>query len=157
RYAAAAYMNYGWAQGLSSGEVDPGMKLMEKARQIHEELAKADPKNVDAQRNLMVVAGRMGDVYSEGLHDSATALPYYEYALTLAEPIAAANPDDAELQRGKAFVLASIGDLQNDLQRPKEGLANYQRALDIIEPLREADKEDQLAPQATAFILNGRG
>ena len=157
RYAAAAYMNYGWAQGLSSGEVEPGMRLMEKARQLHEELAKADPTDVDAQRNLMVVAGRMGDVYSEGLNDPAKALPYYERALSLAEPIAAANPDDAELQRGKAFVLASIADLQNDLQRPKEGLANYQRALDIIEPLREADKEDQLAPQATAFILNGRG
>jgi serine/threonine protein kinase len=157
RYAAAAYMNYGWAQGLSTGEVEPAMKLMEQARKLHEQLAAADPKDVDAQRNLVVVAGRMGDVYSEGLNDSAKALPYYERALSLVEPIAAANPDDAELQRAKAFVHASIGDLQNDLQRPKEGLASYQRALDIIEPLRAADPDDQLAPQATAFILNGRG
>jgi tetratricopeptide (TPR) repeat protein len=157
RYAAAAYMNFGWAQGLSTGEVEPAMKLMEQARKLHEQLAAADPKDVDAQRNLVVVAGRMGDVYSEGLNDSAKALPYYERALSLVEPIAAANPDDAELQRAKAFVHASIGDLQNDLQRPKEGLASYQRALDIIEPLRAADPDDQLAPQATAFILNGRG
>ncbi len=157
RYAAAAYMNYGWAQGLSSGEVEPGMQLMEKARQLHEQLAAENPKDVDAQRNLVVVAGRMGDVYSEGLNDPAKALPYYERALQLIEPIAAENRDDAELQRAKAFVLASIADLQNDLQRPKEGLANYQRALDIIEPLRAADAEDQMTPQATAFILNGRG
>jgi serine/threonine protein kinase len=157
RYAAAAYMNFGWAQGLGAGEVEPGMKLMEKARQLHEQLAAADPKDVDAQRNLVVVAGRMGDVYSEGLNDPAKALPFYERALSLVEPIAATNPDDAELQRAKAFVLASIGDLQNDLQRPREGLANYQRALDIIEPLRAADAADQLTPQATAFILNGRG
>ena len=157
RYAAAAYMNYGWAQGLSTGEAEPGMRLMEKARQIHEQLAAANPKDVDAQRNLVVVAGRMGDVYSEGLNDSAKALPYYEQALKLIEPIAAANHDDAELQRARAFVLASIADLQNDLQRPQEGLANYQRALDIIEPLRAADTEDQMTPQATAFILNGRG
>jgi tRNA A-37 threonylcarbamoyl transferase component Bud32/tetratricopeptide (TPR) repeat protein len=157
RYAAAAYMNYGWAQGLSTGEIEPAMKLMEQARKLHEALAAADPKDVDARRNLVVVAGRMGDVYSEGLNDSAKALPYYERALRLVEPIAAANPDDAELQRAKAFVHASIGDLQNDLQRPKEGLASYQRALDIIEPLRAADPDDQLAPQATAFILNGRG
>jgi tetratricopeptide (TPR) repeat protein len=157
RYAAAAYMNYGWAQGLSTGKAEPGMKLMEKARQIHEELAAANPKDVDAQRNLVVVAGRMGDVYSEGVNDPAKALPYYEQALKLIEPIAAANKDDAELQRAKAFVFSSIGDLQNDLQRPQEGLANYQRALDIIEPLRAADAEDQMTPQATAFILNGRG
>jgi tetratricopeptide (TPR) repeat protein len=133
------------------------MQLMEKARQIHEQLAAADPKNVDAQRNLVVVTGRMGDVYSEGLNDPAKALPYYEQALKLIEPIAAANKDDAELQRAKAFVFSSIADLQNDLQRPREGLANYQRALDIIEPLRAADAEDQMTPQATAFILNGRG
>ncbi|HKQ12411.1 MAG TPA: tetratricopeptide repeat-containing protein kinase family protein, partial [Steroidobacteraceae bacterium] len=157
RYAAAAYMNFGWAQGLSGGEVESAMKLMEKARQIHEQLAAADPKNVDAQRNLVIVAGRMGDVYSEGLDDSAKALPYYEQALKLIEPIATANRDDAELQRAKAFTLASIADLQNDLHRPQEGLANYQRALDIIEPLRAADTEDQMTPQATAFILNGRG
>jgi eukaryotic-like serine/threonine-protein kinase len=157
RYAAAAYMNYGWAQGLSTGEAEPGMKLMEKARQIHEQLAAANPKDVDAQRNLVVVAGRMGDVYSEGVNDPAKALPYYEQALKLIEPIAAANKDDAELQRAKAFVFSSIADLQNDLHRPQDGLANYQRALDIIEPLRAADAEDQMTPQATAFMLNGRG
>ena len=157
RYAAAAYMNFGWAQGLSTGELEPGMQLMKKAQQIHEQLAAANPQDVDTQRNLVVVAGRMGDVYSEGRNEPAKALPYYEHALQLIEPIAAANRDDAELQRAKAFVLASIADLQNDLHRPQEGLANYQRALDIIEPLRAADAEDQLAPQATAFILNGRG
>jgi eukaryotic-like serine/threonine-protein kinase len=157
RYAAAAYLNYGWAQGLSSGAAEPGMKLMEEAQRIHEQLAAANPQDVDAQRNLVIVAGRMGDVYSEGLNDPAKALPHYERALKLIEPIAAANPDDAELQRARAFVLASIADLQNDLRRPQEGLANYQRALDIIEPLRAADAEDQMTPQATAFILNGRG
>jgi eukaryotic-like serine/threonine-protein kinase len=157
RYAAAAYMNYGWAQGLSTGKAEPGMQLMEKALQIHEQLAAANPTDVDAQRNLVVVKGRMGDVYSEGLNDPAKALPYYEQALKLIEPIAAANKDDAELQRAKAFVFSSIADLQNDLHRPREGLANYQRALDIIEPLRAADAEDQMTPQATAFILNGRG
>ncbi len=155
-YAAAAYMNYGWAQGLT-GDAEPGMKLMQKAQQLHEQLAAADPKDADRQRNLVVVAGRMGDVYSEGLDEPAKALPLYERALTLVEPIAKATPDDAELQRARAFVLGSIGDLQNDLQRPQEGLANYDRALAIIEPLRAADADDQLTPQATAFLLNGRG
>lgn len=156
RYAAAAYMNYGWAQGLT-GDVEPGMKLLEKARQLHGQLAAEDPKDADAQRNLVVVAGRMGDVYSEGVDQPAKALPYYEQALKLVEPIAAADRDDAELQRAKAFTLSSIADLQNSLQRPREGLANYQRAIDIIEPLRAADPDDQLTPQATAFLLNGRG
>jgi serine/threonine protein kinase len=157
RYAAAAYMNYGWAQGLSTGQAEPGMQLMEKARKIHEELAAANPKDVDTQRNLVVVAGRMGDVYSEGVNDPAKALPYYEEALKLIDPIASANKDDAELQRAKAFVFASIGDLQNDLHQPQQGLANYQRAVDILEPLRAADAEDQMTPQALAFTLNGRG
>ena len=157
RYAAAAYMNYGWAQGLSTGEIEPGMRLMEKARELHQQLAAEDPKDADAQRSLAVVEGRIGDVYTEGRDESAKAMPYYERALSLIAPIAAANPDDAELQRAKSFVLGSIADLQNDLQRPREGLANYQRALDILEPLRAADPDDQLAPLAVAFMLNGRG
>ncbi|HKU14754.1 MAG TPA: serine/threonine-protein kinase [Steroidobacteraceae bacterium] len=156
RYAAAAYMNYGWARGLT-GEVEPGMELMEKARQLHERLAAENPTDADAQRNLVVVIGRMGDVYAEGVDQPAKALPFYEQALRLMQPIAAANPDDAELQRGTAFILSSIADLQNDLNRPREGLANYERALAIIKPLQEADPDDQLAPQATAFMLNGRG
>jgi serine/threonine protein kinase len=156
-YAAAAYMNYGWAQGLSTGEIEPGMRLMEQAREVHQQLAAEDPKDADAQRNLAIVEGRIGDIYSEGRHEPAKAMPYYERALRLLEPIAAANPDDAELQRAKSFVLGSIADLQNDLQRPREGLANYQRALDILEPLRAADPDDQLAPLAVAFMLNGRG
>jgi serine/threonine protein kinase len=156
-YAAAAYMNYGWAQALSSGEIEPGMRLMEKAREVHEQLAAEDPKDADAQRNLAIVEGRIGEVYSEGRHEPAKALPHYERALSLLEPIAAANPDDAELQRAKSFVLGSIADLQNELQLPREGLANYRRALDILEPLRAADPDDQLAPLAVAFMLNGRG
>jgi non-specific serine/threonine protein kinase/serine/threonine-protein kinase len=156
RYAAAAYMNYGWAQGLA-GDVEPGMKLLEQARELRTRLAAENPKDADAQRDLVVVEGRMGDVWSEGVDQPAKALPYYERALKLVEPIAAADRDDAELQRAKAFTLSSIADLQNDLQRPREGLANYERSLAIIEPLRAADPDDQLAPQATAFLLNGRG
>jgi eukaryotic-like serine/threonine-protein kinase len=156
RYAAAAYLNYGWAQGLA-GDVEPGMKLLEKARALNEQLAAESPQDADVQRSLVVVNGRMGDVYSEGVNQPAEALPYYERALQLVEPIAAANPDDAELQRAKAFTLSSIADLQNSLQRPAEALANYQRALAIIEPLRAADPDDEFAPKATAFVLNGRG
>ena len=156
RYAAAAYMNYGWAQGLA-GEVEPGMKWLEKARALHEQLAAENPADADAQRSVVVDYGRMGDVYSEGVDEPAKALPYYERALSLVEPIAAANKDDAELQRMKAFTLSSIADLQNSLKRPAEGLANYQRALAILEPLRAADPDDQFGPQAIAFMLNGRG
>jgi tRNA A-37 threonylcarbamoyl transferase component Bud32/tetratricopeptide (TPR) repeat protein len=156
RYAAAAFMNYGWAQGLA-GDVEAGMPWLEKSLRVNEQLAAEDPTNVDAQRSVVVVNGRMGDVYSEGVDQPAKALPYYERALSLVEPIAAANHDDAELQRMKAFTLSSIADLQNSLQRPAEGLANYQRSLAIIEPLRAADPDDEFGRQAVAFLLNGRG
>jgi eukaryotic-like serine/threonine-protein kinase len=156
RYAAAAFMNYGWAQGLA-GDVEAGMPWLQKSLRVNEQLAAEDPKNADAQRSVVVVNGRMGDVYSEGVDQPGKALPYYERALQVVEPIAAANKDDAELQRMKAFTLSSIADLQNDLQRPAEALANYQRSLAIIEPLRAADPDDEFGRQAVAFLLNGRG
>jgi tetratricopeptide (TPR) repeat protein/tRNA A-37 threonylcarbamoyl transferase component Bud32 len=156
RYAAAAFMNYGWAQGLS-GDVEAGLPWLQKALRVNEQLAAEDPKNADAQRSVIVVHGRIGDVYSEGVDQPAKALPYYERALQLVEPLAAANKDDAELQRMKAFTLSSIADLQNNLQRPAEGLANYERSLAIIEPLRAADPDDEFGRQAVVFLLNGRG
>ena len=134
------------------------MKLMEKARQR----ARATGSRRSRRTRTHSAAssssrGASATCTAKDVDEPAKAMPYYERALSLIEPIAAANRDDAELQRARAFVLGSIADLQNDLQRPGEGLANYQRALDILEPLRAADPDDQLAPLAVAFMLNGRG
>ena len=157
RYAAVSYMTWGWEQGLL-GQVEPGMDAMNKARALFEKLAAEEPQSVQARRDLMLIAGRMGDVYLDGIHSQPDkALPFYEETLRLVEPLATENPLDADLQRARAFTLMTIGLAQNNLGRPREALANHERALELIERLRAADEADRLAPLAAGFVLNGRG
>src|SRR5690606_4013419 len=114
RYAAISYMTWGWEQGLL-GDVEPGMEAMNKARAWFEKIAAEQPHSVQARRDLMLIAGRMGDVYFDGIRPQPDkALPLYEETLRLVEPLAAENPLDADLLRARAFTLTTIGLVQNE-------------------------------------------
>jgi tetratricopeptide (TPR) repeat protein/tRNA A-37 threonylcarbamoyl transferase component Bud32 len=157
RYAALSYMTLGWEQGLL-GEVDAGMEAMHKARAWLQQLAAEQPDSAQARWDLMLIFGRMGNVYLDGIRPlPAKALPLYEQTLQMVEPLAEEDPNNADLQRARAFTLATIGLVQNELGAPRQALANHDRALEIIERLRAADDVDRLAPLAAAFVLNGRG
>jgi tetratricopeptide (TPR) repeat protein len=156
RYAAAAYMTLGWEQGIMGDEERANPPLL-KARELYEALARDNPNDPEEQRGLMLISARIGDVYMAGLHQPAKALPLYEDAIRLIEPMLAKDPQNAELQRAKAFGLTTIGEALNDLGKAKEALPNHERALAIVEQLRAADPADHLAPLAVAYILNGRG
>jgi serine/threonine protein kinase len=156
RYAAAAYMTLGWEQGIM-GDGDKATGPLMKGRELYEALARDNPNDPEAQRGLMLIAARIGDVYMAGLHQPDKALPLYEQALRVIEPMIAKDPQNAELQRAKAFALTTIGEAHNDLGAAKTALPNHEQALAIVEQLRAADPADHLAPLAVAYILNGRG
>jgi eukaryotic-like serine/threonine-protein kinase len=151
--ARGAYLNYGWQLGML-GDLEQGLPFMLKAKSLAERFAAAAPDDRRGQRDVAVVAGRIGNVYFEGADRPADALPWYERTSNILEPLAAANPLDAELQRASAFALATIGEIQNRLGRPKEGLVKNQTALARVRKLRDADPEDNFTPFAVAFLLN---
>ena len=151
--ARAAYLNGGWQLGML-GDVEQGLPLMLKARVLAEQHATANANDATAQRDLAVVMGRIGNVFLEGVDQPDKALPWYERTSRILEPLAAANPLDAELQRASAFTLTTIGEIQNKLGRPEEALVNHRSALVRIQKLREADAEDNFTPLAVAFVLN---
>jgi tRNA A-37 threonylcarbamoyl transferase component Bud32 len=151
--ARGAYLNYGWQLGML-GKVELGMPFMLKAKSLAEQFAAAAPNDRRAQRDLAVVSGRIGNVYYEGVDRPADAFPWYERTSQILEPLAAANPLDAELQRASSFALATIGELHNRLGRPKEGLVSTQTALARVRKLRDADPDDNFTPFAVTFLLN---
>jgi tetratricopeptide (TPR) repeat protein len=151
--ARGAYLNCGWQLGML-GDLEQGLPLMLKARFLAEQQAAARANDARAQRDLAVVVGRIGNVYFEGLDQPDKALPWYERTSRILEPLASANPLDAELQRASAFTLTTIGEIQNRLRRPAEALDNHQTALARIKKLREADPEDNFTPLAVVFVLN---
>ena len=64
-------MNYGWAQGLSRRRRARHEAAGEGAHSCTSSWRRRILTDVDAQRNLVVVDGRMGDVYSEGVDEPA--------------------------------------------------------------------------------------
>jgi eukaryotic-like serine/threonine-protein kinase len=156
RYAAAAYMTLGWEHGIMGDEEKATPSLL-KARELYEALARDNPNDPEEQRGLMLISGRIGDVYEAGLNKPDKALPLYLEAVRLIEPMIAKDPQNAELLRAKAFGLTLVGEIHNDLGNANEALQNHERALAIVEQLRAADAADRLAPLAVAYILNGRG
>ena len=76
----------------------------------------------------------MGEVYSEGVDEPAKALPYYERALSLVEPIAAASKDDAELlgPQAVAFMLNGRGDSHLLLGNHSAALHDFSEAEQIL-------------------------
>jgi serine/threonine protein kinase len=151
--ARGAYLNYGWQLGML-GDVEHGLPLLLKAKFLAEQQATAHANDTTAQVDLAVVVGRIGNVYMEGVEQPDKALPWYERTSRILEPLAAANPLDAGLQRASAFALTTIGEIQNKLGRPAEALVNHQTALARIQKLRDADSEDNFTPLAVAYVLN---
>jgi tetratricopeptide (TPR) repeat protein len=136
------------------GDVEHGLPLLLKAKFLAEQQATAHANDTTAQVDLAVVVGRIGNVYMEGVEQPDKALPWYERTSRILEPLAAANPLDAGLQRASAFALTTIGEIQNKLGRPAEALVNHQTALARIQKLRDADSEDNFTPLAVAYVLN---
>ncbi len=151
--ARAAYLNCGWQLGMK-GEIEEGLPLLLKAKSLAEQHAEEHPSDTRARRDLAVVLGRIGNVYFEGLDQPDNALTWYEQTSHILEPLAAANPLDAELQRASAFSLTTIGEIQNRLGRPKDALVNHQTALARIDKLRKSDPDDNFTPFAAVFMLN---
>jgi tetratricopeptide (TPR) repeat protein len=134
------------------------MKSLMKARDLYHGIARETPQDLKARRDLVLIAGRIGNVYlDKHPPEPDKALPFYEEALRAVEPLVVEYPLDAELQRIRAFVLTTLGDVNNELGRAQVALEQNARALEVLVRLREADDADRLAPVAVAFALNGRG
>ena len=93
RYAAAAYMNFGWAQGLSTGEINPGMQADgEGARAARGNWLQKTQRTRMRSATSRSSRDASATCTAKVVDEPAKAMPYYERALSLIEPIAAAEP-----------------------------------------------------------------
>ena len=88
---------------LQLGRTKEALDFYEKARAISERLAEADPKNVDAQRDLVAGYLKIGTV-AQLTHDFTTAAQWYEKALDVTHRF-----DKPE------FCTQEVGELKNRL------------------------------------------
>jgi tetratricopeptide (TPR) repeat protein len=69
------------------GNVDKSLELYQQALTISEQIARQDPQNSQAQRDLLVSYGKLGSLYKQ-LKQNQQALPFFNQALPIAEKLA---------------------------------------------------------------------
>ena len=129
---------------LQRGSTDEALRSFGKALELSEALAKADPDDARARRDLSVSCDRLGDVQ---LRRGATdeALRSFRKVLELSEDLAKADPDDPRAKRDVAVAYNKFGDVQLRRGATDEALQSYQKALKLSEDLARPDPDDAQA------------
>lgn len=113
------------------------------ALEIFERQAAADPASARARQDVALAAQWIGDVQgnpnSPNLGDAAAALASYRRSLDLRAALAAAAPDDVELQHDLAVSYTKVGEVQLATGDTPAALGSFQQALAIDERLAAAD------------------
>ena len=109
RSRAAATATVGvmrWAAGDLTG----ARGRFEESLAIFRRLAASNPRSVEAQQDLSVILGRLGDAMADA-GDLVAARRYYEENVAIARRISAANPSDLEAERDVGLALERLGNL----------------------------------------------
>jgi non-specific serine/threonine protein kinase/serine/threonine-protein kinase len=125
------------------GDLSAALHSYENALKLRESLVMAEPASAPHRRALAEVYSRIGDVkgmegYSN-LGDVAGALENYSKAEALMEALAAADPENHELQFTLAGVLTAAGMLRDTTGDAAAALATERRAAGILEQLTAAE------------------
>lgn len=152
---AVAYTTLGSA--LGPVDTKRALTALESGRSLFESLAKSQPNDPAARRDLALVYGRTGQVLMQEARQPREALPYYLRASDIAEDLLRGNPLSAEIQRASSFIHSTLAEIYNELREPETALTHANTALARLEALRQADPANEQAPLAVAYVLNQLG
>jgi hypothetical protein len=121
---------------------------------VSEKLAKDDPRNAQAQRDLAVSLIKFGDMQLES-GDAKAALASYQRSLGIREKMAKDDPKNTRAQRDLSVSLFKVAEAQSRSGDAKASLTTYQRSLGIREKLLAANALDagDIYDTACAFAL----
>src|SRR5207302_254029 len=95
---------------LAGAGVDQAQKQYQRAHAIAAERADADPKAIQAQRDLSASFEKLG-VVSLQLGQVQAAKGYYQDSMDISKKRADADPKDSEAQRGLSVSFNKLGDV----------------------------------------------
>jgi eukaryotic-like serine/threonine-protein kinase len=126
---------------IGDQDLAPALEQQSAAAAAFERLATEHPKNTDYSRMLGVLHVKLGALY-ESAGRLADAKQAYSSSIRVLEPLAAANPQNALIQRNLASAYADEGDTLAKMRR-SEGVALLTKAANIQESLRSTDKANK--------------
>jgi len=119
------------------GDPEGALAHYRKAAEINEVIAAADPKDVNARRNLTGSYRRIGMMLIE--KDPGEALKFYRKAVEMSEEISAADPENIQHRSALADSLIGQGDALHHLGRNQEALQYLTRTNDLEASIESID------------------
>lgn len=127
----------------SGGDAQAALDAFESSRAEFAALADAEPSSAAAQRSVMIAAWKVGDALGNpayaNLGRTQDALAAYADALTIAQRLAAADPNDDAMRRLVAIAHQRTGAMLTALDRLDEARASHTAALDITSAIAQSD------------------
>jgi tetratricopeptide (TPR) repeat protein len=142
--------------GTSPGAVEVARRLQERANAIFQALAKADPNNAQAQRDLSISYNKLGDVQLQ-LGATDKALGMYQKGLDVRLTLAKADLNNAQAQRDLSISYSKLGNVQSQLGATDKALEMYQKDLDVSLTLAKADPNNAQAQRDLSFSYRKLG
>jgi len=120
------------------GNLDSALNHFKNYQLIANKMAKADPTNSQAQRDLSFSFNRIGDIHkAQGNLDEALA--NFQEGLEIRKKLAELDPTNSQAQRDLSVSYEKIGDIHQAKGNQDKALANFQDALEIRKKLAELD------------------
>jgi len=133
--------------------------VVRRAQEYLDSLAAESTGDPGLQRELALAYHRIADVQGNhrnaNLGDAAGALASYRKALSIEGRLAAASPEDRDLQRELAHLYVGSGDVQTLLLDLDGAQDSYRKSLAIQERLSAGDPHDEAAMRDAASSLHG--
>ena len=105
---------------LRWGDLKAAREYFEKSLKLREQLARQDPDNAQARRNLSISYEKLGTV-SMQVGDLKAAREYFEKGLKLMEQLARQDPDSAGARRDLSVSYDKLGNVSLQGGRPEGG------------------------------------
>ncbi|MER0215337.1 MAG: TIR domain-containing protein [Nitrosomonas sp.] len=120
------------------GDNRKAFERYQQSQLLLEQLVKAEPDNLNLQRDLSVSYNKIGSMY-EKTGDNAAALKAYQDDLAIAKRLAELDPKHTEWQRDLSVSHSKVGDLHLKTGDSGAALKAYQDGLAIAKRLTELD------------------
>jgi serine/threonine protein kinase/Flp pilus assembly protein TadD len=128
----------------------------QKAHAIAVRLARSNPENAEAQRDLWVSYNRIGEM-SMALGNVAEAKEHFEKGLAISRPVAEAKSADAQAQRDLLVSWNFVGNASVALGNFDEAQQHFERYREISRRLAEADPTSADAARNVSIAHNKLG
>lgn len=129
--------------------------LVKNALEYLNSLAQEAGDDPALQRELALAYQRVGDVQGNptnaNLGDTNGALTSYQKALSIADALLAANPNDVEAQRSRSLTYQKLSDLQAWTGDLNDAIESARKSLSSFQALADADSSNLKSRQSLAI------